>query len=136
MYSNIINILYVIEKYIENHPEYGNLNDNFNINTIKIHELLKKSKSTITEEIKVCEALMVISFLSNRKDMYLEKISKLSEEVINFYIGVIENYYTPPRDDESLPQITENDCESDVSINSNLNMQVFSESILTIITNY
>lgn len=97
------------------------------------------------------KTLLFLAFLSKSKDKYIERIELLDYEYIEFYINLIEKFYKYKKIDNSsiikgnfnntssnnnsaiLPLVTQNDYESDASVNNNVYFECNNNNNLNII---
>lgn len=98
--NELINILFIIEKYIEINKDKEIIKDNFNLNKLNILKLSKRDEKNIEEYIKFCEMIICTCYLSDRKDFFIDYIGKLDEETVDFFINIIEKYFTITNNEE------------------------------------
>ena len=117
--NDLFNILYVVDKYLD--TSSSNHSKEFNLNKIKINEIFSSDKNNINC-ITLCEMILALTYLSEKKETIFNNISCLSEESIGFYISLIEKYFNSEdpnniieedevSDEDSIKVITFRDTE-------------------------
>ena len=109
-YSNMVRIVNNIETFLEINYEKSKIISRVPIKKlIIINDYLKAEDYQI---ITIMEILLLISALSSKKDLILDKIGECDEKIINSYLSYVEKY---------IPLETRNDCnESLININSSI----------------
>lgn len=87
-----MNILYVLDRYLELHYERKNFKSCFNVNLIKVKELISDSMIINNEVIIFTEFIIVLTSLSINRELFLDRIENLTEEIISQYLEVIDTY--------------------------------------------
>lgn len=90
-YNSIMNILYVIDSYLEIHPEKSTFSSKLNVNILKVSELVSDEATNDEMEFFV-EILVVLTTICPKKDYYLEKMEEMADETINFFLNIIDKY--------------------------------------------
>lgn len=132
--NELINILFIIERYIEINKDKEIIKDNLNLNKLNILKLSKKDEKNIEEYIKFCEMIICTCYLSDRKDFFIDYIGKLDEETVDFFINIIEKYFTFKNNEE----INEYDINNDIynyddknGNENNINGNIMTQSSIT-----
>lgn len=90
-YSGFLNLLYILDRYFEKHPERKTFTEKFNINLIKVNEILSDMPSNREMEF-FAEILLVLSTISDSKDIFLDRVGDLSDDMINYFLTIIDEY--------------------------------------------
>lgn len=95
-YSGVLNSLLIIDKYIELNRQKENISSKFNVNNIKIKDLLSDSNSDL---LTLSQYLIALTAVSPRKDIFLERMGDCSDDLIGIYLEIVETYLN--QEDES-----------------------------------
>lgn len=109
-YSNMVYIINAIDSLFESYYEKQRLNSRVPVKKlILINDILKGEEYQL---LQLIEFIVVLSALSSKKDVYLDRIGECEEKIINLYLTLVEKY---------IPLETRNDCnESLININTSL----------------
>jgi len=109
-YSNMVYIINAIEALFEIYYDKQKLNTRVPVKKlILINDILKAEEYQL---LQLIEFIVVLSALSSKKDIYLDRIGECEEKIINLYLTLVEKY---------IPLETRNDCnESLININTSL----------------
>ena len=94
-----MNILFVIDKYLDLHSERNTFHKNLNANLIKVTDVLSDIYPS-KELLQFTEFLLVLAIISPSKDNFLDRVEDLSEETITHFLNVVEIYIKPEEYDE------------------------------------
>lgn len=95
-YNDLRVIISMIHKYLLLHPESYRYTSRFCIQSIKVNELVRHSNDTNEEMVKFAEIVFMLTYLSPRKAYYLEKISEMNNDLMFYYLVMIEIYFKQP----------------------------------------
>lgn len=104
-YNSMMNILFVIDSYLEMHPDKATFSDKLNVNLLKVSELVT-DEITNSEMEYFCEILIVLCTLCPKKDYYLEKLEDMSDEIINFFLNIIDKYIVVEEVEKTTSEVT------------------------------
>lgn len=92
-YNKVLNILLILDKYFENHEQKDLFNvHKLNINSLRPAELLSSSNESTLEYVLLLEHILVLMYLSNFQEHFLDTIGKLDDDTIEYYLDVIDTY--------------------------------------------
>ena len=86
-------ILLIIDNYIKNHNENFKCTTKFCLDDIDVFSLIKLNQSINYDKIKFSEILLMLTYLSINKNNFISRISKLSDDLISYYLILIEMYF-------------------------------------------
>lgn len=93
-FTSIISIFAIIDRYIENNKSCENMINSLDVNKINVSELI--SDIYPNHQINLlADYLVVLTTIGPNKDTYLEKVGELPEDLINFFLEIIDNFLSP-----------------------------------------
>lgn len=91
IHTSLMNVLFVIDRYIELHPDSGQFTKIFNVNFLKVNELIIKDSANKQLE-QFAEFLLVIMTISPNRNSFIEKIVFLPDETIQVFLEIVDKY--------------------------------------------